>query len=334
MRQSEVARLPALAAALLLVVPVALASRRLLLAGAFLAEFLGAGSGGPLSRLTPDPQRTPLPLPGVAADRYVTARLAGGQPLVLVHGFAPDGKDDPRVVRSADLLARAGFDVIVPTVSGLTAGRLRPADADTVVTAIIAAGPRAVRLVAVSVGAGPALLAAADPRVRERVTTVLVLGGYASAVELLRFFLTGEYGYGESRGHVAHDPELVRAFVAANSDLVDAPTREALLAGHRNQVAAFLDNLPAGLRVLLDTLSPERVVRDISARLVLVHGRTDQAVPYTESLRLAAARPERTALVLVGLVDHVQGPGGLMARPRANDLLALWGVVSRLLAEQ
>jgi pimeloyl-ACP methyl ester carboxylesterase len=333
-RQPEVARLSALAAALLLVVPVVLASRRLLLAGAFLAEFLGEGARAPLSWLTAAPARTPLPLTSVAADRYAAAGLAPGHPLVLVHGFAPEGKDDPRVVRSAELLARAGFEVVVPAVSGLTAGRLRPADVDTVVTAITAAGARAVRVIAVSVGAGPALLAAADPRVRDRVSTVLVLGGYASAVELLRFFLTGEYGFGQTRGNVAHDPELVRAFVAANGDLVDAPTRQALLAGNRQQVAAFLDNLPADLRALLETLSPERVAGDIPARLVLVHGRADRAVPYTESVRLAAARPARTTLVLVGLVDHVQGPGGLVAPPRADDLLALWGVVSRLLAEE
>jgi pimeloyl-ACP methyl ester carboxylesterase len=309
------------------------ALRRLLLAGAFLAEFLGDGGATPLSGLTPVPERRPLPLAGVATDHYASPRLAGGRPLVLVHGFAPDGKDDPRVIRSAELLARAGFDVVVPTVSGLTAGRLRLADVDTVVAAVAAAGARAVRVVGVSVGAGPALLAAADPRVRDRVNTVLVLGGYASAVELLRFFLTGEYGYGGTRGHVEHDPDLVRAFIAANGELVDAATRRALTTD-RQRAAAFLDDLPADLRELLDALSPERVARDIRARLVLVHGRADRAVPYTESLRLAAARPERTTLVLVGVIDHVQGPGRSGARLRTEDLLALWGVVSRLLGEE
>ena len=50
--------------------------------------------------------------------------------------------------------------------------------------------------------------------------------------------------------------------------------------------------------------------REIRARLVLVHGTRDRAVPYTESLRLAAARPERTRVVLVGVLDHVEASRG------------------------
>ena len=55
-------------------------------------------------------------------------------------------------------------------------------------------------MVAVSVGAGPALLAAADPRVRDRVRARAGLGGYASARELVRFYLTGDYGWDGARG--------------------------------------------------------------------------------------------------------------------------------------
>src|SRR5207247_930503 len=117
----------------------------------------------------------------------------------------------------------------------------------------------------VSVGAGPALLAAADPRVRERVRAVVSLGGYASAREVLRFWLTGAYEYGGVRGRVVHDPELVRSFVAAHAD------------------------------------------------------------------RLEPARPERTALVLVGLVEHVEGGGGA-GWGAARDVLALWRVVYALIS--
>jgi pimeloyl-ACP methyl ester carboxylesterase len=331
-RQREVTRLAALALALTLAAPVAVDARRLLLAGAFLVEFLADGRAAPLTRLTAAPVRVSLTRVGVAADRHLGRRLIAGRPLVLVHGFAPAGKDDPRVMRSAELLARAGFDVTVPSVSGLMSGRLRPADVDAAVAAVASAPAGSVRLVGVSVGAGPALIAAADPRVRDRVGTVVALGGYASAVELLRFFLTGEYAYGPERGRVEHDREVVRAFIAANGDLVDEPTRRALLAGDARRAAAFLDALPPDLGRLLDALSPERVARDIRARLVLVHGRGDPTVPYTESLRLAAARPEGTTVILVRAVGHLEGPGGLVVWRRFRDLLALGGVVYRLLA--
>ena len=68
----------------------------------------------------------------------------------------------------------------------------------------------------------------------------------------------------------------------------------------------------------------------IGARLFLVHGRADRAVPYTESVRLAGVRPDRTILVLVGLVCHVEGAGG-RGWQDVRDLFALWRVMYALL---
>jgi pimeloyl-ACP methyl ester carboxylesterase len=324
-RQPEVARLAALALALLAVTPVVCAARTALLAGAFLVEFLTRGRPAVLSALTDPPVRRPLPLPGAQADLYVHAGLEAGRAMVLVHGFAPEGKDDPRVQSVAALLARTGFDVAVPTIPGLTVGRLGPEDVEPVVGALTARTDKAV-VVGASVGAGPALLAAADPRGHDRAGLVLSLGGYSSAVEVLRFWLTGAYAYDGIRGRVDHDPALVRMFVRANADRLDAASRAVLDAGDRDAAARFLDAPPPDLKRYLDTLSPLRVASSIAARLMLVHGRGDPAVPYTESLRLAAARPERTTLVLVGLVGHVEAAdssGGQAVR----DLFALWRVM-------
>ena len=330
MHQPEVARLTGLVLALVVVAPVVCAGRTALLAGAFVVEFLTQGRPAVLSALTDPPTRQPLPAPGEPADLYVHAGLGAGRPLVLVHGLAPDGKDDPRVRDAAALLARAGFDVAVPTIPGLTRGRLGPEDVELVIGTLAAREARTA-VVGVSVGAGPALLAAADPRVRERVSAVLSLGGYASAVELLRFWLTGVYAFEGVRGRVDHDPELVRAFVRANADRLDADSRSTLEGADREAAGRLLDAPPIDLRRYLDALSPLRVAPAIRARLFLVHGRADRAVPYTESLRLAAAHPDRTTLVLVGLVEHVGGVRG-WSWHEARDLLALGWVVYGLLS--
>jgi fermentation-respiration switch protein FrsA (DUF1100 family) len=305
-RQPEVARLTTLVVAALLIAPAARAAWRLLVTGAFLIELLSAGALRPLSALTSEPVRKPLAVPDARVDRYAPHALVAGTPLVLVHGLAPAGKDDPRVVDASTLLARAGFDVAVPTIPGLTRGRLRPGDAAPVVATLATRSVPSVVL-AVSVGAGPALLAAADAAVRDRVRAVLCLGGYASAVDVMRFYLTGDFEYGGIRGHVTHDPEAVRAFIDANGELIDSATRAALDAGDRERVDALLDTPPPGLRAMLDALSPERVVPHVHAPLLLVHGLDDPAVPYTESLRLAAARPSGTTVVIVGLLSHVEG---------------------------
>src|SRR2546427_326470 len=157
-----------------------------------------------------------LALAGAAVDRSVPAGLPGSAPLVLVHGFAPEGKDDARVREAATLLARCGFDVAVPTIPGLTRGRLGSNDVAPVVATLAALASPSVVL-GVSVGAGPALLAAADPRVRERVRAVVSVGGYASARGGLRFWLTGAYEYGGGRGRGVHDPALGRAFGRAHA---------------------------------------------------------------------------------------------------------------------
>jgi pimeloyl-ACP methyl ester carboxylesterase len=310
-RQPEVAsRLAALALALVLVAPVGRDAVSLLLSAAFLTEFLSDGALPALDALTPAPTRHSL---GRLVDIWTTPALGTAPPLLLVHGYAPQGKDDPRLARAAALLARAGFDVIVPTLPGLTRGRLRPDDAGVVVSALeTRPGPWAI--VSISIGAAPAFTAAADPRVRDRVGVLLALGPHASASEALRFWLTGAYAFDGVSGRVSHDPTLVRAFVDANADLVDASTRAALEAGDSARVERALATLPANVRDLLDRLSPARAMPNVRARVILVHGYADRAVPYTESLRLAAARPARTRVVLLQVVGHVEAAPGALWR--------------------
>jgi 2,6-dihydroxypseudooxynicotine hydrolase len=265
-RQPEVVRLTSLLLALVFAFPVLRGVERVLVAAAFLVEFSN-DAWTALSALTAAPVEHPRTLTAGRADAFVPRTLRAPPPLVLVHGAAAEGKDDPRARRAARLLARAGFDVTLPT------------------------------------------LAAADPRVRDRVALVITLGGYGSATELVRFSLTGAYGYGAASGHREHDPALVRLFVAVNADiLADA----------------------AGVRALLDTLSPVRVARDVTAPLLLVHGRDDRVVPFTESMRLAdAASPTRTTLVIVDVLGHI---GAADEKPDWRALGALWGVAYRLVA--
>jgi pimeloyl-ACP methyl ester carboxylesterase len=328
-RQPQVVRPALLVLAVVLAVPVVQAGWFMVRTAAFLGEFLSDDRYRPLSALTLPPARRRLSAPAARADRYTPRTFSGGRPLVLVHGFTPEGRHDPRVRRAATLLARAGFDVAVPTIPGLTAARLRPSDAEPVVATLLARPEPAV-LLSVSIGAGPAFLAAADARARDRVTTLVSLGGYASAAELTRFFLTGDYAWDGTRGHVDHDPALVRTFLSANLELL-GPDARRLLDRDPGAIAAFLAAPPPAARDLLDALSPLTRLPDIHAPLVLIHGRNDRAVPYTETLRLAAARPRGTRVALLGLVEHVEG-----TRTRwwaARDILDLWVILYRLVAQ-
>ena len=307
MRQPEVAgRLAALGLALVLAAPVAVAVVSLALSAGFLVEFLTDGALPALHPITPMPRRASL---GPSTDRWTSGAPGVGPPLLLVHGYAPRGKDDPRLARAARLLARAGFDVVVPTLPGLTRGHLQAEDVEPVMQALAARpGPWAV--VSVSIGAAPAFAAAADVSVRGRIGVIVALGPHASALATLRFWLTGAFEFDGVSGRVVHDPAVIQTFVDANADLVDGATRAALATGDTARVEQALAHLPPSTRALLERLSPMRAMPEVRARVILVHGYADRAVPYTESLRLAAARPARTRVVLLHTIGHVEATPG------------------------
>jgi pimeloyl-ACP methyl ester carboxylesterase len=333
----------------------------------FLVEFLTEGRHPWLSRLTPPPVVEPLVAPGAPDAMPPDLWRPGGRiharwpGLVLIHGLTPDGKRDARLAWTADRLARAGFAVAVPELPALRAQRLRPDDALVVRDALerlaghpsVRPGP--VAIIAVSVGLAPVTLALDEPAQAERVRVVVALGGYADARELIRYFTTGTYAFDGIAGRAVVDPALAGTFLARNLDLVpdprdrtavgsvlegrpagpDAgPGARAVLALLQNRdparVDALLDALPRETRALLEMFSPARHLGRTRARLLVVHGKEDLAIPFTESLRLAAAAPDRSRLVLVDLIGHVEGQAP--AWHRLVDLIRLWSVCYELLA--
>jgi fermentation-respiration switch protein FrsA (DUF1100 family) len=319
-----------LALAIVLALPVALGASTLLLSTSFLVEFLGHGRWRPLSALTREPAVRSLPAGAgtraVPVDLYTSASLRRQPALVLVHGLSSQGKDDPRLREAAALLARAGWAVAVPTVEGLTVLRLRPEDSDAVratVQALRSAGYARVAVLGISLGAGPALLAASEPEVATQLSAALALGGYGSAVELLRYTLTGAYAYaGISGRHAVMEPAIAQ-FARANAELLDEAGRR--LVDNRDPAAVdgLVQALPKSTGDLLDALSPVRTISGLRAPLFLIHGRQDPTVPFTESLRLAdaarsARRPVRVAIV--GVLAHVEPSW----RSGVADLLRLW----------
>jgi len=307
--------------ALVLIAPPLCAALSAASTAAFLVEFLSAGRWRPLTAITIAPSVRPLPSRAPFAVDVYRPHGPGRPPgLVLVHGLSPRGKDEPPLVDAARLLARAGWAVAVPTVPGLTVLRLRPEDAGAVTAAVRAlaeAGHRPVSVLAISVGAGPAVLAATDPGIANALAAVLLLGGYASSRELLRYTLTGAYGHGAIAGRRVPDAGAIALFARANAELIDAAGRR--LVDNRDPAAVddLLAALPAATRRMLDELSPEARVGRLAAPLFLVHGRDDPTVPYTETMRLAeAARAAGRAVreVVVGGVRHVEpGHGAAVA---------------------
>src|SRR5207249_4647220 len=112
------------------VIAIASALPRLVLAIQIVDQLRRPGAESWLSRATPAPRRAPLRLSSdgrsFAADLYVPAGRPSAVPLILVPGLVETGKDDERVPPFANLLARAGFPVVVPDLPSFLALRVHP----------------------------------------------------------------------------------------------------------------------------------------------------------------------------------------------------------------
>lgn len=231
----------------------------------------------------------------------------------------------------------------------------------------IASPPAPIGIAAVSYAVGPALLAALEAEPPGRVAFLLAIGGYYDSVDVITFFTTGYYreradgklllgrpnAFGKwvfvianaHRLEDAHDRALLRQMArrrlddnaAPIDDLAGAlgPEGRAVYALMVNtapdRVKALVAQLPAGVRRDIEALDISR--RDLGrlkTRLILVHGRDDAVIPYTESLHLAAAAPAGGAsLTIVGDLMHADLGGiGLW------DAFRLWRAVLRLLRER
>lgn len=224
-----------------------------------------------------------------------------------------------------------------------------------------------VGLVAISYAVGPALLAALEEDTRHRVRFLVAIGGYYDIQAVVRFFTTGHYreqadgpwrrrepnAYGKwvfVRGNAGRledrrDRALVAEMAERKLEGLDADIGD-LVAGlgvegravHALIVNRDPDQVPALIAALPEVVREDMAALDLkgrdlsklAARLILVHGRDDAIIPYSESKALAAALPEGQAkLYVVNSLAHVRlGAAGFW------DTLRLWRAVYRLLAER
>jgi pimeloyl-ACP methyl ester carboxylesterase len=218
-------------------------------------------------------------------------------------------------------------------------------------------GRSRVGIAAVSYAAGPAILAALEPDIAACVSAVAAIGGYYDTRTVVTFFTTGYFRERPDAPwqHRAPNAYGKWVFVLANAErIADPRDRTSLTAmarrkladlnagiddlgiglgpegkavldllanGDPDRVPALIDALPPGVREDLDGLSLARLdLSKLRAELVLIHGRDDSIIPYTESVALARAVPAGQAhLALLDNLAHADlGPGGLM------DAVRMW----------
>lgn len=234
---------------------------------------------------------------------------------------------------------------------------------------------------AFSYSVGPTLLAALEGDIRKRVRYLVGVGGYHDLPRAMRFFTTGWFEHDRKWHHLTPDDTGRMVLAYSSLDYLAegregaAPDRAVFdrmveLRGHdpaadlrplaaqlsepaKAVYALAMNGDPARFPELFSRL-PEAMRADITrldlarhdlkplqARLILLHGRNDNLIPYPESLALAAAVPEGQAHVFLfnRVLGHVElGFSSLLSwrfwSEDLPDLWRLWRVVDLLLAQR
>jgi len=279
--------------------------------------------------------------------------------LVLIPGVTPEGREDPRLVEFAELLAEARFLVLVPELPNLRRLQVRTADAGEVADAVAWLSarpglPPRVGLAGISYAAGPAFLAALEPETRERLAFLLAIGGYRDIAGVVAYFTTGLHRRPDAVEWEAGtpDPRARWIFLRANAPRLEDPgdrwaledfararladpaapapeglgpegeaVLELVLNEDPEQVPALLKALPASLREEMEGLDlADRDLGALDLPILLLHGRDDPVIPVSESEKLDRVLP-RSELYLAEALGHVDGAGALRDAPLVLRLI-------------
>ena len=288
----------------------------------------------PQALLTKEPVRREVNYPQAAgtglADIYRIPDEKDRAAVLIFLGANAAGRDDKDVVNLGNSLARAGFVVMFhwsPTMA--LRSNIDPVEIDNLVSAFQYL--RAQKFVdqdrlgmgGFCIGASFALVAAADPRIRDDVVFVNAFGPYFDARDLLMQLASRSRIYkGNSE---LWDPDRLTLRVFANelietledprgqqalsrlflegqdvseAELSDLPqeaqrVRQLLDGTTLKEVEGLYQDLPAEFRASMNHISPSAHVADLKARIMILHDRNDRLVPAAESRRLADALEER-----------------------------------------
>jgi dienelactone hydrolase len=243
--------------------------------------------------------------------------------LVVCLGVVPFGVDHPQVPVLGKALARAGFAALLYWSPAMRDFRLDVDDIENISLAYnwLIGQPYVDSarsgLLGTCVGGSFALMAAAQPLIRDRVALLSAYAPYSSLWTFAHDVASSTRSAGAGREPWRVDPLtrkvfvhcmtaflepseaawLRSAFTSENEPLVNYELSahghavySLLTARDENEAEAALHRLPLILQENLTRLSPMNYLKEIRAPLmVLLHDRADQVIPVDESRRLRSA---------------------------------------------
>jgi hypothetical protein len=313
---------------------VALALRASARTAVFFLKVLPMLPSRPVDWVTHTPVVERVRYPGlegmVEAELYRPAGKGPHPGMVVCLGVVPFGVDHPQVPRLGMALARAGFATLLFWSSAMRDLRLEPEDSQRIAMAyrwLIEQpfiNPGRSGLLGTCVGGSFALLAAAEPSIRDRVGFVVAWAPYSSLRTLAHDVATATAGFGGVTRPWVVDQLTRRVFVRSLTGVLAADEAERLRSAcaerdgriertglsvdgravapllmtlTADEADCALSQLPVAMQARLDAMSPMTRVGGIEAPLlVLAHDRDDAVIPIGESQRLVAALAGRSGV--------------------------------------
>jgi hypothetical protein len=266
----------------------------------------------------------------------------GPHPGMLVClGVVPFEVDHPQVPILGKALARSGFAALLYWSPAMRSFRLDPDEVEDIALAYRwltdrpDIDPSRSGFLGTCVGGSFALMAAANPLVRDRVAFVAEWAAYSSMWSFAQDIASATRPAGGTREPWQVDPITRKVYVHSLTAVLDGPEAEMLRAALAERTgtadtaalsddgraicplltsldadgaAEALQRLPAKLRARLDALSPVRYLKDIQAPLItLAHDHDDAVIPVDESRRMRSALAGRAGVhyTELGMFQHM-----------------------------
>ncbi len=310
---------------------------------------------------------------GQAEGDLYRPRACGPHPgIVVCLGVVPFGVDHPQVAVLGKALARAGFVALLYWSPAMRDFQLDPEDAENIALAYHwfieqpSIDPARSGLLGTCVGGSFALMAAANPLIRDRVAFIGAYAPYSSMWTFAQDIASATRSCGDGREPWRVDPltrkvfvhsmtavlepgeaERVRSAFATESGHLDGRSLSTdgqavyalLTAPDADEAETALHHLPPIMLERLAALSPLHYLKDIHAPLiVLLHDRGDQVVPVGESQRLRSALAGHAGVhyteMLFQHLDPVKGklPLFRLVRQLGKFFLAVYPLFRQALA--
>lgn len=251
--------------------------------------------------------------------------------VIIAMGVKTSEQDKPTILHFANTMARLGYTTIWPRLEILDKGVSLNEEPETFVRAFEhlektqRVDKNRISLVGFSIGSSIAFVAAAGPRISDKLHSLVFFGGYYDIFDYLESLAKKTMAVdGETAQWQPHEGAINHV-----TEILKTKKSETILKYIETGRNIELEETEANE---LKEISPREFVGNFKAPIFILHEKADNYVPYVESFKLRDALPREQVqkFHLANLFEHVQPKSGL-SKETIAEFLKLYGFLVEVL---